>query len=87
MSCPIGPRPVASLRPAYPSRRPASRLPWRHAVAARLDGPAMLGFVQARREDAVGPSWAPNQCCYRSHPAHPRPRRMRAPIFFPVASS
>ena len=59
MSCPIGPRPVASLRPAYPSRRPASRLPWRHAVAARLDGPAMLGFVQARREDAAGASLGP----------------------------
>ena len=41
---------VASLRPACPSRRSVSWLPWRHAVAARLDGPAMLGFVQARRE-------------------------------------
>ena len=59
MSCPIGPRPVASLRPAYPSRRPASRLPWRHAVAAPFDGPAMLGSVQARREDAVGASLGP----------------------------
>jgi len=57
--CPSGPRRVASLRPAYPSRRPASRLPWRHAVAARLDGPAMLGFVQAMREDAAGASLGP----------------------------
>ena len=59
MSCPIGPCRVASHRPAYPSRRPTSRLPWRHAVAARLDGPAMLGFVQAMREDAAGASLGP----------------------------
>ena len=70
---------VASLRPACPSRRSVSWLPWRHAFAAHRNGPAMLGFVQARREDEVGASWAPNQCCYRSHPTHPRPRRMRAP--------
>ena len=55
----VCPARVASLRPAYPSRRPASRLPWCHTIAARLDGPAVLGFVQARREDAIGASWAP----------------------------
>ena len=59
MSCPIGLRRVASLRPPSPSRRPASRLPWRHVVAAHRSGPAMLGFVQARREDAVGASLGP----------------------------
>ena len=71
---------VASLRPACPSRRSVSWLPWRHAVAARLDGPAMLGFVQARREVRTrsgrpGPLIGWRQLSSSTD----QPRRMRAP--------
>ena len=61
--CPVR---IASLRPACLLVGPSRGFRGATPSAARLDGPAMLGFVQAMREGAVGASWAPNQCCYRS---------------------
>ena len=51
------PRRITSPRLPFSSARLAAS--WCHTIAARLDGPAVLGFVQARREDAIGASWAP----------------------------